>query len=364
MLSKLLSTAQYASLAAIIYLAFRRWQAKNKAMRLAKQRKLKVERDILVPVMDVKRQAAIAHGEAIDHCGCCIEAEDPAFNLDSTIFFSLKGKIPRAFMRKQLARTPHWSDEVVQAIKVQYEAIPKAPTVPKPILSFMLNECNFKMEHADGSFMDHISFCHDYCAEYYKGHSPMVLLLHSIMGVGTNVFPMDATKIPALQKLVSTEDFKHIEVFPSVLRLLVAGDMLEELRAQVLKGGRKLSQITMRRVIDNKEVKIDAETFWVHLNYHLIHWVDFLPVADWPLRISEPLFQGFLELRDFLEAANQLRATVNLGSMCGAAPSQEALLATARKSAWPRVKKSMQQKSIRKFSAAIGHSLEYSLQYC
>ena len=50
--------------------------------------------------------------------------------------------------------------------------------------------CQVKAEHADGSFMDHLLFCHDYCAVHFKGHSPRVLLLHSILGVGTNIFPI------------------------------------------------------------------------------------------------------------------------------------------------------------------------------
>ena len=62
-----------------------------------------------------------------------------------------------------------------------------------------------------GSFMDHLTFCRDYCAAHYPGVSstPYVhresvaalehfltaacdyrLFIHSIMGVGTNIFPM------------------------------------------------------------------------------------------------------------------------------------------------------------------------------
>ena len=36
------------------------------------------------------------------------------------------------------------------------------------------------MEHADGSFLEHLVFCHDYAARYYPEHSPNVALLHSL----------------------------------------------------------------------------------------------------------------------------------------------------------------------------------------
>ena len=38
--------------------------------------------------------------------------------------------------------------------------------------------------------MDHLQFVYDYSSNYFQGHSPRVLLLHSIMGVATNIFPM------------------------------------------------------------------------------------------------------------------------------------------------------------------------------
>jgi len=325
-LSKLLSSSNLgvkASLVVLIYLGYRRWVA-LKLAKLAAARKIHIKRDIMVPVLDTKRKAAIARGQAIDHTGCVIEEEDPTFTLDGTIFFSVEGTVPRAILRKQLSRVPHWSDAALQLVQQAYSAIPDAPPVDKALTDFMLNECNFKLEHADGSFMDHVSFCHDYCATHYK-------------------------------------EMRHIEAFPSMLRLLIGGGLLQELRAS--RGQlERLDKITMRRVIDNKEIEIDAETFWTQLNYHIVHFLDFLPVADWPSRTSEPAFQLFLDLRSFLTSAGQLRATVELGSACGDAPSQEALLGAAR-SPIGRIKKALSAKMGRKYSAKIGHSLEYSLHW-
>ena len=51
------------------------------------------------------------------------------------------------------------------------------------------------MEHADGSFMDHLQFCFEYSHAHMAGVSPRILLLHSIMGVGTNHFPLTARRV-------------------------------------------------------------------------------------------------------------------------------------------------------------------------
>lgn len=54
-----------------------------------------------------------------------------------------------------------------------------------------------------GSFLDHLQFCYEYSASYFKEHSPRVLFLHSILGVGTNIFPMKKEDEPALAAIVS-----------------------------------------------------------------------------------------------------------------------------------------------------------------
>lgn len=163
-----------------VLLAFRRFQRLRLLQQLG-QRSLKIARDTLKPLLDTRRKAAISKGEAIDHMGSVVEVEDPNFTLDGTIFASVRGAPQRAIMRKTLSRVPHWPDDVIQGVATLFEAVPPPPLVDSRLTDFMLRECNFKVEHADGSFMDHISFCHDYCAEHYKGHSPRVLLLHSIL---------------------------------------------------------------------------------------------------------------------------------------------------------------------------------------
>ena len=69
----------------------------------------------------------------------------------------------------------------------------------------MVDECDFSMEHADGTFLEHLVFCHDYSALHFPEYSPTVMLLHSILGTGTNTFAMEASKIDALKALL--DDF-------------------------------------------------------------------------------------------------------------------------------------------------------------
>jgi hypothetical protein len=129
-----------------------------------------------------------------------------------------------------------------------------------------------KAEHADGSFMDHLLFCHDYCAVHFKGHSPRVLLLHSILGVGTNIFPIKTSQMPKLESLINPAEMMHIQAFPSVLRLMYAGLMasLEALPPHELAD---MKTVHFNRVIDNKAISLSALEFWEHLNFQLIHQV-------------------------------------------------------------------------------------------
>uniref|UniRef100_A0A7S2QJ34 Uncharacterized protein n=1 Tax=Zooxanthella nutricula TaxID=1333877 RepID=A0A7S2QJ34_9DINO len=313
--------------------------------------------------MDTRRTVALARGQAIDHQGAVVESVDPDFSLEPTIFAIVAKQSPffiAEMLRRQLARVPHWADAALSAFRS--ETVPAAPPIDTRITDFMLNECNFKMEHADGSFMDHVAFCHDYCAAYYKGHSPRVLLLHSILGVGTNIFPMEVGKLSQLSALVNETEMRHIEAFPSVLRLLVGSRLLADLRER-LGDMDKLKQVSFRRVIDNKPLELDADDFWVQLNYQVIHLIDFLPVAEWAARVSEPLFQVFLELRTLLGAANQLQAKVDIGATCVAPPVEAQLLSSAASSPMGIIKRSQAKTSVRKFSAQIGHSLDYTLHW-
>jgi hypothetical protein len=237
------------------------------------------------------------------------------------------------------------------------------PQVDPELITFMVNECDFDVEHADGSFLDHLYFCFEYTVQHYPKGSPLVMLLHSILGTGTNTFAMTADKMPALQALMSPHDWEQTAAFPSVLRLLYAGTMRRELWE---KKGQRIKSITMRRVIDNEPIELSGEAFWEALNYQLIHLVDFLPVANWQVHQNDTSFILFRDLYQYLGEVGELRAKVDYNPASG--PSK----ATGEPQsigAWLTTKipvstsEGMAAKSVTRFSERIGHSLEYSIQW-
>ena len=57
----------------------------------------------------------------------------------------------------------------------------------------------------------------------------------------------------------------------------------------------------MFRVIYNARISLSAEDFWVHMNYQLVHLLDFLPAALWQVTANDILLMKFVEVHDFLQ---------------------------------------------------------------
>ena len=133
---------------------------------------------LYVTPFDPRRQSAILFGKATDHSEEVVIASNSDFDLNSTIFFNADGSLTRLFLKTKLGLKFFWSEEAIRKYSCP---IPSAPKHNERLVEFMKHDCNFKMEHADGSFMDHLQFCYEYSAVHYKEHSPRVLLLHSIM---------------------------------------------------------------------------------------------------------------------------------------------------------------------------------------
>ena len=179
------------------------------------------------------RKAAIAHGSALDHAGEVHVEPIDNFDLDRTIFKTLEGKAARYVMRTRVGKEVHWYAEPANDAQAAYAQMNEAQPLPElnpELMRFLVEECDFDVEHADGSFLDHLYFCFEYSARHYPAQSPLVMLLHSILGTGTNTFAMTADKIPALQALMTPFEWAQTEAFPSVLRLLYAGNLRRELR--------------------------------------------------------------------------------------------------------------------------------------
>ena len=140
---------------------------------------------VLPTPLDVRRKFFVAEGGVRDLQAECVVVQDEDFDVENSIFAVLPEKIKLMAAANQFK--PYWSDAAVARAEKAYEGVKPVAEERKPLLQFMASECNFKLEHADGSFMDHLTFCRDYCAAHYDSVSSTPLFIHSIMGVGTNV---------------------------------------------------------------------------------------------------------------------------------------------------------------------------------
>ena len=320
------------------------------------------------PDPTTQRKAAIARGAALEHTGKVSLSTIPDFDLNRTIFKTLEGKAARYVMTSRVAKKAQWDPAEAQSVQAAYAAARAAhplPAVSAELMNFLVSECDFDVEHADGSFLDHLYFCFEYSVQHYPQRSALVMFLHSILGTGTNTFAMTADKIPALQPLMTPWEWTQVQAFPSVLRLLYAGPLRKELRdnAHCADG---LTSITFHRVIDNVPITLSGEDFWVALKYQLIHLVDFLPAANWALHQNDTSFILFRDLYDLLEQTRKREAVV--GYTPDAAPRKaegepQALGEWLTTLIPVSMSEKMAAKSITRFSERIGHSLNYRIDW-
>jgi hypothetical protein len=316
------------------------------------------------PEPSTERKARIAHAGARDHAGELEVVAIPDFDLNRTIFKTLEGKLARYVQRKRVGKEPRWFADAAERVQQAYdEARPDLPPIAPELLSFMVDECDFDVEHADGSFLDHLYFCYEYGHLHYPQHSAIVLLLHSILGTGTNTFAMTADRIPALRELMTPFEWRQTEAFPSVLRLLYHGPIRDELRENLGRAD-AIQSVQMRRVIDNAPIELSGEDFWIALNYQLIHLVDFMPVANWAAHLNDTSFILFRDLYDLLQRAGKLEAKVTYTPPSGPATREGEPKSFGH---WLEAKipvslsAKMASKSVAQFSDAIGHSLDYTI---
>ena len=323
------------------------------------------------PPHSTQRKALIASGKCTDHCGKVVIVPINDFNLDKTIFTTLEGALPRMVIEAKIAKTVYWNDksasQIDQAYRNAKEECP-VPPIDRALIDFMANECDFSMEHADGTFLEHLLFCHEYSAKHFPDYSPIPMFLHSILGTGTNTFAMEAHKVPKLAEFLTDFEMLHIEAFPAFLRLLTDLNLLEQLNANLSRLD-SLESIKFHKVIDNEEMTVDAANIWVQLNYQLMHFADFLPAANWASHASDPLLQTLRDVSDFLDRANKRMARVEVNLPMPTSPlvqpAGETLSFGGRvSSVIPSfLKKKLAAKAIRKFSSRINHSLDFQLAW-
>ncbi|KOO21447.1 hypothetical protein Ctob_007744 [Chrysochromulina tobinii] len=319
---------------------------------------------------DLKRKQALATGRITDNATRLTATLVDQFDLSRTIFKTLPPRsLPALFARTKIDMHYTFDPRLAAEIEKAYSRVPRPVADDSAILKFMHEECDFSIEHADGSFLDHLHFCHEYAARYYTtaSSSPRVLLLHSIMGVGTNCFPMTLEKVPMLKSLVSEKDFAQLEAFPSILRLLIHGYLLNELAAcDATKLGR-LRSIRFYRLLDNGLLTLTAAQLFENLNYQMIHAIDFLPPASWKRTSGTYFFNIFVQLQSILARAGQLRARVGYDPA-----EQQPLVDGAIPNTWRHyliellpttIVINLAAKTIAKYSAQVGHSLAYTLEW-
>jgi hypothetical protein len=316
----------------------------------------------------LQRKAAIAWGKGTDHSGNVRVVPMDNFDMDRTIFSTLEGKLPRIVMEAKIANVVYWDDHAAGKIEEAYRdemSDFKVPEIDPKLIHFIMSECDFDMEHADGSFLEHLLFCHEYSARHYPEYSANILFLHSILGTATNTFAMEAHKIPMLRELLTDFEARHIEAFPSIFRLIYDLSLLKFLNANVSRLS-DIKSITFHRVIDNEKMTLSAEDLWIALNFQMIHFVDFLPAANWVSHRADPLIQFFQDVYDFLERAGKRQAKVDFNLMSGSSdPVGEERTLGGKFSALipPIVKRKLAAKSVRQFSDKIGHSLDYQIEW-
>ncbi len=270
-------------------------------------------------------------------------------------------------MRTRIAKEVHWREEQQRVIESAYQSSSdgiELPPIDPELISFMVHECDFDVEHADGSFLDHLYFCYEYTHHYFPDQSALVMLLHSILGTGTNTFAMTTEKMSRLKELIDDFEWRHIEAFPTVLRLLYDAKIRSELWAN-LERIDQLHTIRFHRVIDNQPLVMSAQDFWIQLNYQLIHLIDFLPVANWSTHLNDTSFIVFRDLFDFLTKAERQMVRIDYDAPYEKKPIGEPQGVGAKLISLIPISLSekMAAKSIRTFSAQIGHSLSYELTW-
>lgn len=320
------------------------------------------------PDHTAQRKAAIARGAALEHTGKVLIEPIPNFDLNRTIFKTLEGKLPRFLIKTRIGKQVLWDATASKAVQAEYEGVRAAdplPGVSTELMDFLIRECDFNVEHADGSFLDHLYFCFEYSAQHYPQHSPLVMLLHSILGTGTNTFAMTADKIPSLRPLMTPWEWIQVEAFPSLLRLLYVGSLREELRRNAYRTN-QMASITFHRVIDNAPIAMSGEDFWIALNYQLIHLIDFLPAANWSVHQNDISFILFRDLYELLSLLGKREAIVGYTPNAGPrkAEGEPQGIGQWLTTLMPvSLSERLAARSVTRFSERIGHSLDYRITW-
>lgn len=310
------------------------------------------------------RQWAICHGGIQDHAGRVKLSPIADFDLNRTIFGNLKGSFARRVTARRIGQHQRWEAEPKTKIARDFSALREQsppPPIPDELSQFLVERCDFSSEHADGSFWEHLYFGFEYSLHHYPAHSAKIMLLHSILGTGTNTFAMEAKHIEELKTMLSDLEWQHIQAFPSLLRLLYHGSLLDTLEAM---GTTPPGHLRCHRVIDNQPIALNAENLIIALNFQLMHLMDFVPVANWHTHRNNPSFLLFVRLHTYLRSRDLLQAKVEFNPIIPARRPQGETRPYFQR--WmdhipKRLIVKTRGRAIENFSGQIGHSLQFEL---
>ena len=97
-----------------------------------------------------------------------------------------------------------------------------------------------------------------------------------------------------------------------------------------------------------------------------MHFVDFMPAANWSAHRSDPLLQMFSRLSNLLDRAGERRAQVQVTfPMSQSSPVDEERTVFGRMTGFlpASVSLKLAKKSIRQYSKLAGHDLDYRLEW-
>ncbi|CAB9508954.1 expressed unknown protein [Seminavis robusta] len=318
--------------------------------------------------LDLRRFDTLVHAGPMDFRGYVHEIPNHELDWNTTIFYTVTNPAITARLQERFGKRPLWADSVIEAACETARTLPPQQYhVPSPIMDYMTRECEFKNEHADGGFIDHLDFCAEYTTRYFPQGSPHVLFLHSICGVNTNLFPLEFDKIPDLKSLLTDHEYLHVQAFPAMLRLLfmdeVLGVLWDEDDVVDRVEGVEFS------AFHGTKLTLVGEEFWMHLNYHLIHLLDFMPTQNFDRFLNDPFVRLFVRLHEFLRKQDKLYATVRLdrlGQVEGMTAPNETLPTwdhlLSRLDADEVAKAHEQLRAqLRRYSKAIDHDLAYEI---
>ncbi|KAH8095189.1 hypothetical protein JL720_2468 [Aureococcus anophagefferens] len=195
--SRLAAAAAAVGVGALLYARARRRRS-SAAEALEPKTTAEVARRVELSVL---RLCRVAHRGARDHGGEVVLVTNNNFALAPTIFRNVSSPSRAAFAK-----------------------IPRAPDYAPPLLQFMNEDCDFAMEHADGSFMDHLQFCFEYSARTSRRVAERAAAPLRARR-GHELLPCDASKIPKLKALLTAREFTQVHL----LDFLPAADWRAEI---------------------------------------------------------------------------------------------------------------------------------------